>query len=201
MVLGQAPSSKKRQEVEDMSISREKSNQVAEVKQLILGTQKHYGTGGSTLQVSGATFTVTALTQLMQDFVDNRSAVETAQAAARAKIETERAQAPSQLAVIRGLVTIVKATFGTSADALADFGLALPKARTPLTAEQKAVAVAKRAATRTARHTMGKNQKQGVRGAVTARLVVTPQAGSEPTVTTPAPVATAPAGGTTPHAS
>lgn len=79
-----------------MSISREKSNQVAEVKQLILGTQKHYGTGSNTLQVSGATFTVTALTQLMQDFVNNRSA-ETAQAAAKAKIETERAQAPSQL--------------------------------------------------------------------------------------------------------
>jgi hypothetical protein len=153
-----------------MSISREKSSQVAEVKQLILGTQKHYGTGSNTLQVSGATFTVTALTQLMQDFVDNRSAVETAQAAAKAKIETERASAPSQLAVIRGLVAFVRVTFGTSADVLADFGLALPKARAPLTAEQKAVAVAKRAATRAARHTMGKNQKQAVQTMVVSAV-------------------------------
>jgi hypothetical protein len=184
-----------------MSNSNTKSNQVTEVKQLILGTQKHYPTGSSTLQVGGASYTVTTLTQLMQDFVDNRTAVETAQAATKAKIETERAQAPSQLAVIRAFVTIVKATFGTSADALADFGLAPPKARAPLTAEQKAVAAAKRAATREARHTMGKNQKKGVKGAVNAALVVTPQTGSQPTVTTPAPVAPAPAGGTTPRAS
>jgi hypothetical protein len=184
-----------------MSKTVAKSSEVAEVKQLILGTQKHYPTGSSTLQVGGATFTVASLTQLMQDFVDNRAAVETAQAATKAKIAAERAQAPAQLAVIRAFVTIVKATFGSSADALADFGLAPPKARTPLTAEQKAVAAAKRAATRTARHTAGKNQKKAVKGAVNATLVVTPQAGSEPAVTTPAPVAAAPApaGSTTPH--
>lgn len=53
------------------------------------------------LQFAGATFTVTAVTQLMQDFVDNRAAVEAAQAATKAKIDVERTAAPSQLAVIR----------------------------------------------------------------------------------------------------
>ena len=42
------------------------NDQAAQVKQLILGTQKHYPTGSVVLQVGGASFTVTALTQLMQ---------------------------------------------------------------------------------------------------------------------------------------
>jgi len=100
-----------------MSKTVAKSSEVAEVKQLILGTQKHYPTGSSTLQVGGATFTVTALTQLMQDFVDNRAAVETAQAATKAKIAAERAQAPAQLAVIRAFVTIVSFWWSASARA------------------------------------------------------------------------------------
>jgi hypothetical protein len=181
--------------------ARGKSSRASGVEQLILGTQKHYANPSSTLQFAGATFTVTALTQLMQDFVDNRAAVEAAQAATKAKIDVERTAAPSQLAVIRAFETFVKITFGGSTDTLADFGLAPFKVRAPLTAEQKAVAVAKRAATREARHTAGKNQKKGLKGAVSATLVVTPQAGSEPAVTTPSPVAAAPApvGNTTPH--
>jgi hypothetical protein len=183
-----------------MSKGTGKSNQASRVKQLILGTKKHYANGSAELQVAGATFTVTALTQLMQDFVDNREAVEASKAAMKAKIEAERTHAPSQIAVIHAFETIVKGTFGTSADVLADFGLAPPKARTPLTAEKKAVAVAKRKATRAARHTMGKIQKKGVKGAVSAALVVTPQAGSQPTASPPAPTGNAPSGGTAPRA-
>jgi hypothetical protein len=170
------------------------------VKQLILGTRKHFPNGSDKLQVGGATFTVTAWTQLMQDFVDQRETVEASKAALKAKIEAERAQAPSQIAFVHAFETIVRGMFGTSADALAEFGLAPPKARAPLTAEKKAVAVAKREATRAKRHTMGKNQKKDVKGAITAALVVTPQAGSQPAPTPPAPTGNAPAGGTTPHA-
>lgn len=151
-----------------------KNGQAARVTQLILGTNKHYPNGADRIQVGGATFTVTALTQLMQDFVDQRHAVEGSKAALKAKVETERTQAPSQLAVIRAFQTVIKGTFGNSADALADFGLAPPKAPTPPSAEKKAVAVAKRAATRAARGTVGKNKKKAIKGAVTATLVVTP---------------------------
>jgi hypothetical protein len=182
------------------------TNQVSRAKQLIAGTGKHYVNGSQTIQVAGATFTVTALTQFMQNFVDNRESVETSKAATKAKIETERTQAPSQIAVITAFEKVVRGSFGTSADVLADFGLTLPKARTPLTAEQKAVAVAKRAATRKARGTMGKVQKKAVKGAVNATLVVTPIAGPPPVVTAPPPATPvqaptpAPVGGTTPHA-
>ncbi|HEV3193906.1 MAG TPA: hypothetical protein VGY54_25550 [Polyangiaceae bacterium] len=151
-----------------------KNGQAARVKQLILGTQKHFPNGSDKLQVGGATFTVTALTQLFQSFVDQREAVEAARAFARAKVETERSKAPSQHAVIRAFETVVRGSFGNSADALADFGLAPPKARTPMSAEQKAVASAKRAATRKARGPIGKNKRKLIKGAVQAELVVTP---------------------------
>ena len=181
-----------------MSKGRGKSNQAARVKQLILGTKKHFPNGSETLQVGGATFMVSALTQLMQDFVDQREAVEASKAATKAKIETERTRAPSQIATIVAFETIARGTFGNSADVLADFGLAPPKARAPQTAEAKAVAVAKRKATRAARHTMSKNQKKDIKGAVKAALVVTPLADSQPIVSPPAPTGNAPTGGTTP---
>ena len=179
-----------------MSAIKNKNSNATQVKQFVLGIQKHYPDGSQLIPVGGASFTVTALTQLMQDFVDNRAAVETAKATTRAKVETERLQAPSQLAVIRAFVTIVRGAYGNSADILADFGLTPLKVPTPMTAEEKAVAVAKREATRAARHTMGKNQKKAVKGAIKASLVVTPANGSAPG----APTGNPPAGGTTPRA-
>jgi hypothetical protein len=166
-----------------MSQIKNKNIRATQVKQLVLGIQKHYPNGSQLIPVGGASFTVTALTQLMQDFVDHRAAVETAKATVKAKVETERTQAPSQLAVIRAFETIVRGTYGNSADILADFGLAPRKVPSAMTAEQKAVAAAKRDATRAARHTMGKNQKRSVKGAINASLVVTPAAGPSPTVT------------------
>jgi len=188
-------------EVIVMSNSTGKNSQAAQMKQLISGTMKHYPNASTELQVGGATFTVTSLTQLMQDFVNTREAVETSKAATRAKVETERNQAPSQIAVATAFTRIVRGTFGSSADALADFGLAPPKARTPMTAEAKAIAVAKREATRKARGTMGKNQKKGIKGNVTASLVVTPASGSTSVATPASPTGNAPTGTATTHAS
>jgi hypothetical protein len=188
-----------RKEVMNMSKRTGKNDQASRAKQLILGTKKHYPNESAELKVGGATFTVNALTQLMQDFVDQRQAVEASKAATRTKVETERTQAPSKIAVIRAFETVVRGTFGNSADVLADFGLAPPKARAPMTAEKVAAAAAKRLATRAARHTMGKNKKKGIKGAVNATLVVTPIGGSSPVATPPAPTGNAPSGGTTPH--
>jgi hypothetical protein len=183
-----APSHRKGRDI-NMSKGRGKNDQAAEVQQLILGTKKHYPNANAQLQIGGVALTVTALTQVMQSFVDQRQAVEASKAATRTKVETERTQAPSQIAVVAAFKTVVRGTFG----------LAPPKARTPLTAEQAAVAVAKRVATRAARLTVGKNQKKGIKGAVKATLVVTPLGGSAPVATPPAPTGTAPTGGTTPH--
>jgi hypothetical protein len=176
------------------------NTEATRVKQLILGTQKYYPNASATLQVGGTAYTVSALTQLMQSFVNARDAVEAAKAALKAAVQTEQSQSPSQSAVIRAFETVVRGTFGTQADVLADFGLAPPKARAPITAEQKAVAVAKRAATRKARGTAGKNQKKAIKGDVKAALVVTPANGSPASAPSPT-TASAPAGATAPRAS
>ena len=175
-------------------MSQSKNNRAAQVKQLIIGANKHFPNGSQQLQVGGATFTVTSLTALLQSFVDSRAAVEASRAATKAKVQVESVQAPSQLAVIRAFETVVRGTFGSSADVLADFGLAPLKARVPRTAEEKAVSAAKSAATRKARGTMGKNQKKSVKGSITAKLVVTPVTTSpvSPPVATPAPATSTP---------
>jgi hypothetical protein len=179
-------------------MSQSKNNQAAQVKQLIIGANKHFPSGSQQLQVGGATFTVTGLTALLQSFVDTRAAVEASRAATKAKVQAEGVQAPSQLAVIRAFETLVRGTFGSSADVLADFGLAPPKARVARTAEEKAVAVAKSAATRAARGTKSKNQKKVIKGSITAKLVVTPVVTSPVStpVVTPAPVVSTPGAAT-----
>jgi hypothetical protein len=144
------------------------------VRNLISGANKRLINGGQPLNVGGATMTVTELTQVLQRFVDNREAVESLKAALAAKLQLERTEGPGQLAVIRSFETVVRGAFGNAADALADFGLAPLKARSAMTAEDTAIAVARRQATREARHTMGKNQKKKITGSITARLVVTP---------------------------
>jgi hypothetical protein len=183
-----------------MSIPRAKSSEASFVKQLITGANKHFPDASQKLTVGGSAYTVTALTALLQSFVDLREAVDASKAAAKAKIAAEGAQAPSLHGVVSAFVAYVKATFGNSPDALADFGLSAPKARTPLTAEQLATAVAKRAATRAARHTMGKVKKKAVKGAVKVTVTATPLAEPQPIAVPPAPSGNAPSGGSTPHA-
>jgi hypothetical protein len=63
--------------------------------------------------------------------------------------------------------------FASDAAALADLGLKPPKARAPLTAEQKAAAKAKAKATRIARGTTGPKAKKAIKGNVTG-VQITP---------------------------
>jgi hypothetical protein len=176
-----------------MATSTSKSTLVSRATKLIAGTKKHYPNGSETLLVGGATFTAAALTQLIQDFVDERGVVEASKAATTARIQAERAQAPARIAVIRAYETFVRGTFGVSADVLADFGLAPPKARAPQSAEKKAAAAAKRAATRGLRNTLGKKAKKAIKSDVTASLVVTPSTAAQAKAPVPAAAPAAPA--------
>jgi hypothetical protein len=71
---------------------------------------------------------------------------------------------------------------------LADYGLTPHKAKTPLSTEAQAEAIAKSTATRKARNTMGKQQKKLVKG--TAPTAPTPP--QAPTATTSPTPTTAP---------
>ena len=160
-----------------------KGQVVAAARQFIAGTTKHLG---SLAQVTllGGSLTPGQIESKLQALIDLRSDVDAAKATATAKIANEAAQTPALLALMGALESYVKATFGSSPDVLADFGLA-PKARAQVTVEAKAVAAAKRKATRAARHTMGPKQKKGITGVVPDELVI-PTRASAPTVTTTA---------------
>jgi hypothetical protein len=174
------------------------NDRVIQVTKLLAGTQKRYPDGSQTLTFGGADHTVDEVHANLQRFVDHRAAVEAAKASVRAKVDAERAELVSLLAYIGEYVKYLLFTFGHAADALVDFGVAPPRARTPMTAETKAIAAAKRQATREARGITTKKAKQGIRGNVTAKLVVTPAAPAAPAAE-PSPAATpAPTAGAAP---
>jgi hypothetical protein len=184
-----------------MAKNLNKRTVVALAEQLIAGTSKHLA--NQTLTFASGSHTPAEVTAQLQKVVTRRSDVETAKATAKAKLAAEKADMPALRDLLNAYVSFVKVTFSKSPDVLADFGLTPKKATTPLTVVQKAAAAAKRKATRAARHTMGTQQKKGVKGAVTG-VVVTPVTAAV-SVTTATNGTSAPAtstdvsAGTTPH--
>lgn len=177
-----------------------KNSKATRVGQLIAGARKHFPNGSQAISLEGAPTTIDGTLNQLQGFIDNRTAVVTAQATAKTKLAAERNAMPVLTALIEAFTAFVKLTFGPQADVLADFGIPAPKAATPLTAEQKAVAAAKRKATREARGTKGPKAKLAVHGDITAKLVVTPAsppAAEALTVPATEPVAPAPAAAAT----
>jgi hypothetical protein len=138
-----------------------KGQVVTFAKQLIAGADKHLA-GAAPLTLAGSSYTQAQITAKLQSLVDLRNDVDVAKASTRAKLAVEQTSMPPLRTLMSAFVTYVKAAYGTSPDVLADFGIH-PKARTPLTVEEKAAAVAKREATRAARHTMGTQQRLPLR--------------------------------------
>ena len=168
---------------------------VVHVTKLIAGTKKRFPTGSQVLTFGGTTHTVDDVTNALQTFVTNRATVDAARSALQVALDAEEAASPALLALIGEYTKFLHATFGTKADALADFDLTPPKTPATRTAAQKAVSAAKARATREARGTTSAKQKKTVKGNVTATLVVTPAtpAPAEAPVTEATPAAASPA--------
>jgi hypothetical protein len=173
-------------------MAKGKNDQLALVKELSAGTKKHFPNGNQSVQFGGGTKTIAQVTDSLDSFVTLREESQAAKATAQAKLEAENAQATSLLSLVTAWMLFIKATFGNSPEALADFGIPLPKRKSPMSSEAKAAAAAKRKATREARGTKGKKAKQAVKGNVSATLVVTPLAAPQP-LAAPVPEPTAPA--------
>jgi hypothetical protein len=176
-------------------------SEIAQATQLIAGVQKHLASTPS-IMLASAAYTPAQLTAAFQLLVTLLGAVATARSAVTAKLAAEKAQAPTVRSLISAFVSYVKVTFSESPDVLADFGITPKKAATPLTTEEKVVAVAKRASTRKARGTTSKKAKQAIHGSV-VDVVVTPVEAGPPVASSAAPIAPANGGsgtgGTTSH--
>ncbi|MDP9035002.1 MAG: hypothetical protein M3O50_09350 [Myxococcota bacterium] len=150
-----------------MSSKRAKGSAAAIAEQLIAGANKHLSST-TQLLLAGGMFTPDQVTAQLRAIVNLRRDVEAAKAVIKAKLAAEKTDMPALRTFQRAFVTFVKAAYGTTPDALADFGLQPPKPPTPPTVLAKAAAAAKRKATRAARHTMGIVQRlplrRGTRG-------------------------------------
>jgi hypothetical protein len=158
-----------------------KAAALARVQALIAGTQKHFASAQFTL--SNTVYTTASLVALLQSVADAITSLNAAQASARDAVKTAQGVEAKAAPVIRDYRRFVLATFGTSIQQLADFGMQPPKARAPRTVEQKATTAAKLRATRKARGTTSKKQKLAIKGdvtGITVTPVTTPQAAPSP---------------------
>jgi hypothetical protein len=158
---------------------------------ILPGMQKHFPTASTVLTFGGG-ITVAQATSNLEALIGNRAAVVTAKAAATKAVAAEDAQLPALIVFIHALEAFIRGNFGADATAMADFSLEPPKARTPMTAEAKAIARAKAKATREARGTTSAKAKKAIKGNVSATLVVTPAAPATATPEPAAPAAPAP---------
>jgi hypothetical protein len=142
------------------------------VRGLIAGTQKHTPSGS--LTIGSEKYEAPALVQLLQGLADSLDEADAARSRWQDALKNANDARTKVLPVLKGYQAWVSVTYSGTPSTLADYGVAPRKAPTPLTTEQQAAAVAKREATRAARHTMGKVQKKGVKGTVTA--IVSPSA-------------------------
>jgi hypothetical protein len=170
---------------------------------LIAGITKDLKTVSS-MPLAGSTYTPVTLIALIQSRINSANAVETARANWLAAIAAYQGLNTQVHEVEIGLKSFVINLFGKTSPLLADFGW-LPSKRATQTTADKAVAIAKRAATRKARGTMSPKQKAKITGTVEApaaqpaaapSATATAPAAATPTVNlvvTTAPVAAAPA--------
>ncbi len=139
---------------------------------LLAGLQKRFANATS-LSFASTTHTPAEITASLQDLINLHTAVEVAKSAEKAKLAAVNAKAPPLRTIMRAFASFVLSTFSESPDVLAEFGLKPRKALTPLTTEQRAVALAKRVATRKARGIGSKKAKKAVTGDV-VDVVLTP---------------------------
>jgi hypothetical protein len=148
------------------------------------GTEQHFPSGS--IRFGNETYTATTLNQRLQKLVDATNGLLAAQNAARDAMAAMRAVDAQEGPLVQAYRRFLHATFATAAQSLADFGLEPMRVATPLTSEQKLVAVARAKATRKARGTKGRKQRLAIKGNVTGVAVVPV---TDPAVSPPGPTA------------
>jgi hypothetical protein len=155
-----------------------KAQSLAAVQALIAGTQQHDPNGS--YKIGNVDYTSQQLITLLQTLATAMiRQLATEKAAKDALTELEAVQTGAH-PILLGYTRLLRVSYGKAATTLADYGLAPIKTPTPLTAEEKAAAQAKRKATLAAE---GKKSAKAT----------TASKGTAATATEPAPPAAAPA--------
>jgi hypothetical protein len=130
-----------------------------QVTALVEGFCRDFPPSNQEVLLAGQRITVAALLAELRKMEESFAAVHRAQAGLRMAIDSRRLAMKQHRALYEDLVLFLKHHLGRSNPMLTTYGVRLPKARTPLTAEASTIARAKAAATRRARGIVGRRQR------------------------------------------
>jgi hypothetical protein len=139
-----------------------RDKRIADDEKLIAGLRKHVGKTG-TIAFAGEKFHVADLISLLQSRIDSATAIIPARAEWRLRVQADKRRRAETNRIVKALRRYLVAVHTGSLDVLADFGIET-RAPRELTVDEKSERAAKAAATRKARHTMGKRKKGKVTG-------------------------------------
>ena len=122
--------------------------------------------------LGGVSYTPAALTAVLQHAIDSANQVTSTRGQWLAAVQADRAMASQTAKMLTGLQEHLRQLFNNDPEALADFGFAPKKKPAAQTVAEKVVAVAMRASTRAARHTMGSKQRLEIKGTLTGPVVI-----------------------------
>ena len=125
----------------------------------------------ATLGINGRKHAQSEVVAVYERCVDARAKVANLRAQLAEALEEVGAADVARMEADRALKAWVRGEFGVESMEANDFGFPAPKKPT-MTVEQKAQAVARGKATRKARRTMGKRQKEEIRGTIALPIAV-----------------------------
>jgi hypothetical protein len=185
-----------------MSTKEDASGIASDLQNIIQGAQTVLT--GKTISFRGTTMTQAQVVQAAQAQLAPYSAVSTDRTKLKQDVQTRSTSGPVAKQWVADFKLSAGSTFGVTSVEYSQFGFKPNKTPTPLTADEKQLKTARNRATRLVRNTMGKKQKQAVKGQVPAPQssasspVPSPGTGGTPATpvqgATPAPPTT-PAGG------
>ena len=141
-----------------------KTQEYVVFRKMIDGINKHLGSV-TTIPLQGVATAPKAIAQLLQELIDASDATAAATVKSHDAHKAERDKLVAAGPILRAFRSYLLVAFGDAAD-LADFGLVPRKPRAKVPPDKGVTAAKKRRATRAARHTMGKRQKQAIKGNV-----------------------------------
>jgi hypothetical protein len=148
------------------------NNRINTDQSLLSGTKKALGKSDHVV-IDGKKYFVADIIAVLQDRIDVATAVVTARAALHRAVRADRAKVAETKRFVSAVRQTLLIMYGSHADVLAAFGLKVTERRALKVAE-KVERIARAEATRKARHTMGKRQKEGIKGVVVSATPPSP---------------------------
>jgi hypothetical protein len=120
--------------------------------------------GHPSIVIEGQSVLVSALVAELQGYASAYQAVEEAEQAYKKALTARDSIAPGAQGRRDAIRASIKGSLGRTNPDLGIYGISPDKEHRALTAEEEVAKVAKARATRAARHTMGKKQRQAIKG-------------------------------------